>query len=462
MAMVKSVSMIGVCLVAVLLVGSAQVQGVELQVQGGELQAAGPLISPLFSIYPELFPVDETVGASLCVTNDNAGSIANLQSGDKFILTFDPECGVVNGLKSGVLVNSATLLPGDFQAKRLANKITLSYLGTPKAFPPGDSFCVEISLDTPTTIGSGMVQFKGPSAAARFSASAPAYTTISLVDFPIGPPGPTGAKGATGAAGAAGATGATGAAGPQGVKGDKGANGPTGPAGASGPVGATGPAGPTGLTGATGPAGPTGLTGATGPTGPSGDLVLPYSGHANENKPGFEVINDNIVGVHAKGLRGQGQVGVEGVGGLTGVYGLSPFSLGVAVHGYNQGTGNYALLGTGLDAVYGSNPDSDTEGYLAPNEAGVIGKGPSIGVSGEAKSKGGYGVQGKGSVGVRGESDSDSGTGVLGKGSVGVKGESDRDSGYGVSGSNPKGTYAWLGTATAGVKAERRNLSGGP
>lgn len=188
------------------------------------------LISPFFSIAPDLFSTGKVSGANVCITNSNRGSTANLAGGDKFILAFEPEFGFVTGLKSFVTVNSAVLIPTDFQASVVSNQVLFSYVGPTKPFPAGDSFCVEISLVPSASIGSGTVQFIGPQDATRYLCSLPAYTTLSMVDFATGPNGPTGP------------TGATGPTGPKG--GPAGPTGPTGPRGATGPAGAQGPQGP--------------------------------------------------------------------------------------------------------------------------------------------------------------------------------------------------------------------------
>ncbi len=136
-------------------------------------------------------------GASLCITNGNSKSTTNLQKGDKFTLLFDSNCGTVASLVNTVLVNSATLLPQDFNAS-LPQQGHDQLRGASKQFAPGESFCVEISLDAANTIGSGRIQFTGPSNTTRFNAVQPIYTTISMVDFPTGPPGPQGEPGEPG------------------------------------------------------------------------------------------------------------------------------------------------------------------------------------------------------------------------------------------------------------------------
>ena len=87
---------------------------------------------------------------------------------------------------------------------------------------------------------------------------------------PTGHTGPTGAQGPTGHTGPTGAQGPTGHTGPTGAQGIQGETGPTGHTGPTG-IGVTGPTGPTGPAGL-GPTGPTGETGVgvTGPTGPQG------------------------------------------------------------------------------------------------------------------------------------------------------------------------------------------------
>ncbi len=194
-----------------------------------ELSATATTISPVFTIAPHLFSIDASSGASLCITNGNSKSTTNLLKGDKFTLLFDPECGAVASVGSSVLVNSALLAPADFKASLPAvNKVTINYVGTAKKFAPGDSICVGISLEVPSAVGSGLIQFSGPANTTRFSPVQPIYTTIAIVDFPTGPPGPEGEMGPQGPKGN------TGAQGPQGPKGDTGAQGPVGPPGPTG------------------------------------------------------------------------------------------------------------------------------------------------------------------------------------------------------------------------------------
>ena len=212
-----------------------------------ELSAAATTIKPLFSVAPQLFSMEASSGASLCITNGNSQSTTNLLKGDKFTLLFDAECGSVASVGSSVLVNSATLVPKDFKASLpVANKVTINYVGTEKKFAPGESFCVEISLEAPGAIGSGLIQFNGPTNSTRFSAGQPKYTTIAIVDFPTGPPGPEGEMGPQGPKGNTGAQGPQGLAGPQGLQGPQGPKGDTGAQGLVGSQGPTGPQGPKG------------------------------------------------------------------------------------------------------------------------------------------------------------------------------------------------------------------------
>ena len=96
-----------------------------------ELSATATTISPVFSIAPQLFSIDASSGASLCITNGNSQSTTNLLKGDKFTLLFDPECGAVASVGSSVLVNSATLVAEGFQGlPPRCQQSQINYVGT--------------------------------------------------------------------------------------------------------------------------------------------------------------------------------------------------------------------------------------------------------------------------------------------------------------------------------------------
>lgn len=315
-----------------------------------ELSATATTITPVFSIAPQLFSINANSGASLCITNGNARSTTNLVKGDKFTLLFDPECGAVASVGSSVQVNSPTLAQKDFKASLpTANKVQINYIGTTaKKLAPGESFCVEISLEAPSAIGSGFIQFNGPTNTTRFSAVQPKYTTIAIVDFPTGPPGPEGAPG------------------PQGPKGNTGAQGPQGPAGAQGPAGSQGlqgAQGPKGDTGAQGPVGPQGPTGPQGPEGGSGTLTLPLYGVLAYDDLLFAIENTSA---NSSGQAIHGQAyGGDGVRGIStynhGVHGTSTYSDGV-VGDSTDGAGVYAYSQNG-NAVYAESISSDPTVY---------------------------------------------------------------------------------------------------
>jgi hypothetical protein len=248
-------------------------------------------IIPIFSVSPNIFPYGKVSDTFFCVTNGNAGSDKEIRSGDAFSFTLDAAAGTLSYPGTPVLVSSATLASLDFSASLAGNKLTITYTGAAKAFPPGDSFCVKVSLTATSVTRAYKVACQvtpgSSSGVSRYDAPSPEIATIAVVDFPTGPqgpqgePGPQGPQGPQGAKGDKGDVGATGPAGPQGPKGDKGDPGVQGATGAQGPQGPPGPKGDTGLAGPQGPQGPQGVQGPQGPQGAPGPKGVNWKGSWN-------------------------------------------------------------------------------------------------------------------------------------------------------------------------------------
>jgi hypothetical protein len=208
------------------------------------LAQSGNQITPVVTVSPPIFPAGQSASIFLSVSNGNPNSNKSIQPGDAFSFTFDAASGSGFSWQGPVLVNSATLSAADFNVTAPASaQITITYQGIAKAFPPGDSFTIEVSFQTPATVGTGRLTFQAPiGTGGRYNEVIPAFTIISFVDFPTGPkgdPGPPGPQGPQGPVGPQGSQGPQGPQGPQGLQGPQGSQGPTGATGPQGPAGAS-------------------------------------------------------------------------------------------------------------------------------------------------------------------------------------------------------------------------------
>ena len=259
-------------------------------------------IRPAITLAPTIFPPGDVARFIACVLNVNPLSTVKIKPGDVFSVSIGSTGGTV--LSAGpVFVDTAEMLPADFALASggTANEILITYVGEKKPFGPGESFCVEVSLQTSTQAGPFEVVLTPPDLP-RYDPWGRRYRVVSIADWatgtigpqgpegPQGPPGPQGPAGPQGEQGPQGAIGPQGATGPQGLQGatgpqgPQGATGPQGPQGATGPQGpqgATGPQGPQGATGLQGPQGATGLQGPQGPQGPSATIIGGGTGSAN-------------------------------------------------------------------------------------------------------------------------------------------------------------------------------------
>ncbi|HMF08727.1 MAG TPA: hypothetical protein VKJ00_06290, partial [Thermoanaerobaculia bacterium] len=231
---------------------------------------SGRISGLALSIHPNVLAPNTSSTALLTISNVDGQKPVAFEPGDTFTLTLDPDTETIVGVDQTVVVNSASILPADFQVTGPSStEILITYQGAPKNFMPGDTFAVSTTLHTRPAPASGTIAFDHT-------------TVIAWVPYAIengagggtggsqGPTGPQGPQGATGPKGSNGATGATGPTGSAGATGTTGATGATGSTGATGITGSTGATGPIGATGATGAVGSTGATGATGPTGTAG------------------------------------------------------------------------------------------------------------------------------------------------------------------------------------------------
>src|SRR4030095_3423269 len=214
-------------------------------------------ILPIINITPSHFSPGEMASFLVCINNANPHSKDKIVSGDTFRIRVGNSGGTVVGTGS-VFADSAALLPSDFAVTSgtTSNEIVLSYVGSNKEFAPGESVCLEMSLQTSSVLGPFEVAFDPPGASGRYSTRLRSYQVGAIVDFSIGARGSTGPQGPQGPAG------------PQGLQGPSGADGAPGATGPQGPVGATG------LQGLQGPTGPAGPQGAQGPAGADGTSIV--------------------------------------------------------------------------------------------------------------------------------------------------------------------------------------------
>lgn len=204
----------------------------------GWSQGVNTKIAPLFRVSPEIFPVESSSELFLTVTNSNLLSLSNIQSGDTFSFLFRHPAVTPDVSNAQIVVDSTTLRASDFTVTVNTNTsnntktVVIQYTGVAQRFTGADSFGAIVTLTTGTTVGVCRVEFYGPVDINRYGTATPAFTNLSLADFPTGPPGPEGPQGPPG---------------PPGVAGPPGPAGPQGPAGPPGPPGSGGSGGlPTG------------------------------------------------------------------------------------------------------------------------------------------------------------------------------------------------------------------------
>jgi hypothetical protein len=191
------------------------------------------------TLLPNTFAPGQVSPFLACLYNSNPRSESQIHRGDNFrIMVGSPGGAVIS--TGAVLVDSTEILPADFAVSpgSTANDVFVRYVGSAKNFAPGESFCLEIVLQTSNGVGPFEVAVDpavNGRAAARYVDRYRLSVLGSILDFPIGPQGPAGSEGPQGLQGPAG---------PQGVAGPPGATGPQGPAGPQGPQGAQGPTGP--------------------------------------------------------------------------------------------------------------------------------------------------------------------------------------------------------------------------
>ena len=162
------------------------------------LADGGPMIAPVVTVYPTLFPVNnaslsQTSFAFVCISNDDPLSTAKLQVGDTFSFTFEGSIGTQFSVVSPLLVNSTALTATDFTESFSLNAssqavLQLKYTDTlNKYFSGGDSVCAKISFKPSATIGSGQIIVHGPADYYRFIPTLPPYVTATTGDFIAAP-----------------------------------------------------------------------------------------------------------------------------------------------------------------------------------------------------------------------------------------------------------------------------------
>ena len=377
-------------------------------------------ITPVVTVAPTLFAAGKASNAYLCVSNGNPSANKNIQSGDTFRLTLDNAVGAVSSFVSPVLVNSAILTAADFAVTFGAtnNQIVIRYTGATKRFAPGDSFCVQVLFTASSNLGSGKMTAQGPSSGGengRYDNVLPAYTVISIVNFPTGPAGPQGPQGVQGPVGPMGPQGEHGVQGPvgamgpqgsQGPKGDTGATGATGPQGSNGDKGDIGPQGvqgPAGAAGVQGPQGDQGLAGSQGPQGEPGppvDLVAGQNITLNASRQGLVISATG--GSHDATLTGEGtsgsplSVSVPLV--LTGPGGTYPSPV---ISATNNVPGGEGVIASGGDSSSGIDGGAGVVGHAGSSQEGFGGIGVIAygGSNTTLTQKGGAGIYARGGAG---------------------------------------------------------------
>jgi hypothetical protein len=104
--------------------------------------------------------------------------------------------------------------------------------------------------------------------------------------------------------------------------------------------------------------------------------------------------SSSATGVYAQSTSGRAVQGFTG--GDVAVYGRATGTAGMGVYGKHWTSGNYGYLGDPSYAVYGSNPNYGTSGFIASNLGGVNGycQQGAVGVLGAGYISPGYGVMG--------------------------------------------------------------------
>jgi hypothetical protein len=201
------------------------------------------------ALIPNTFSAGQVSRLLVCISNLNPDSRTKIRPGDLFRIMIGGAGGTLVST-GAVLVDSSQIAPSDFVVSpgTTANDVFLNYVGAQKNFNHGESFCLEISLQTSDAVGPFEVAVDPPGIPGtlrRYEELERLFTLGSILDFTTWLTSAQGPQGATG---------------PQGPQGAMGPQGPQGPAGAQGE---TGPPGPQGAPGPTGPQGPAGADGAS-------------------------------------------------------------------------------------------------------------------------------------------------------------------------------------------------------
>jgi len=167
--------------------------------------------SVAFSITPNLFSAGQQASAFLSISSTGVPLPAALQTGDKFYFGISPSIGTVTSFVTPVVVNSSTLMPGDFSVAfgSSDNQIVITYNSAGKTFGYGDSICVRVNFTASAQAGSGDITFQS-----RFTHVVNGigpFTSVTIVNFATGPAGPQGAQGPQGPQGQQGLQGVPGA-----------------------------------------------------------------------------------------------------------------------------------------------------------------------------------------------------------------------------------------------------------
>jgi hypothetical protein len=143
-------------------------------------------ITPVVTVSPSSLPANRSVEIYLIVSNGNATSTKQIQSGDAFTITMDGGLSNAYGFPLSPLVNSATLVPGDFSvAGAHGLQIVITYTNaTPKVFAPGDTLSLRVSFTTPAAPGVFKLGWQGPyvkgASNGRFNEVVPRFTAVQV------------------------------------------------------------------------------------------------------------------------------------------------------------------------------------------------------------------------------------------------------------------------------------------
>lgn len=194
------------------------------------------------------------------------------------------------------------------------------------------------------------------------------------------------------------------------------------------------------------------------------------AGRNQTSGPGIEGISSttNGAGVLGRATQTTSAPGVQGTG-FTGVYGLSARTNGWGVHGENPGIntteGGGGVRGQGRIGVWGVGSDLHQAGVKGEGPTGVWGLTSTTdmaGVYGEHTGTRGHGTVGigkGGDAGVLGRNGT--GVGVRGEGGIGVQGVGSDDQQAGVKGEGPTGVWGLTSkTSYSGVYGEHTGTSG--